>query len=115
MAQSLARIRPAVPDRIHEPTRRLPRTASKTQANINRLLGPWSATVEGKRYSSVPNNTSTARRDIYATANVSGSYAINKRLRLTLIVNNVADTYSDDKTGGWPNYSQDLYDEYGRQ
>ncbi len=72
-------------------------------------------TVEGERYSSIPNNALEGRRDIYAVANVSGSYTFNKRLKLSLIVNNVADTYPVDKTGGWPNYSDGWYDAYGRQ
>ncbi len=88
---------------------------AKTQGNVSWRLGPWSAMVEGERYSSIPNNAYTGRRDIYAVANVSGSYVFNKRLKLSLIVNNVADTYPEDKTGGWPNYSAGWYDEYGRQ
>ena len=87
----------------------------RTQADLNWRLGPWSATVQGERYGAVPNAAYSGRRDIYAVANVSGSYTYDKRLTLSLIVNNVADSYPEDRSGGWPGYTAGWYDEYGRQ
>ena len=40
---------------------------------------------------------------------------MNDKASVSVIMNNIADRYPEDSTGGWPNYSIGWYDIYGRQ
>lgn len=80
--------------------------------------GPWSATLYGIRYGSLPNADGTGRIAPYMLYNGSVGYRFDDDNSLSLIVNNLRNTHPPlDKTGegGWPYYPVGNYDPYGRQ
>ena len=78
-------------------------------------VGPWTTTLYGVRYGTIPTNDYASERDPYAVFNASIRYRVNDKASVSVIMNNIADRYPKDRTGGWPNYSIGWYDIYGRQ
>lgn len=91
---------------------------SKLNGNLSWQRGPWSATLYGIRYGSLPNADGTGRIAPYMLYNGSVGYRFDDDNSLSLIVNNLRNTHPPlDKTGegGWPYYPVGNYDPYGRQ
>ncbi|MDQ2877910.1 MAG: TonB-dependent receptor [Pseudomonadota bacterium] len=87
----------------------------RTTGTVTFKTGPVTLTGYVERYGRTANNALDGERSPYALVNLSGSVDITKRATLSLIVNNVADKYPVDKSGGWPYYTVGFYDIYGRQ
>lgn len=77
--------------------------------------GPVTLTGFVERFGKIPKNDYSGERSPYTLVNLSGTWDVTKRATLSLIVNNVADRYPSDRSGGWPYYSIGFYDIYGRQ
>ena len=87
----------------------------RLNATLIYRTGPLTLTAYAEHYGRVPANDLASERSPYTVFNLSGSVEVNKRATLSVIVNNVADRYPVDKSGGWPYYSDGFYDIYGRQ
>ncbi|MDR3447485.1 TonB-dependent receptor [Dyella sp.] len=88
---------------------------SKIDGTLSWRLNAWSATINGIRYGRIPQLDQTAYRTPYTLFNTSVGYQVNKQTSVSLIVNNIANRFPVDRTGGWPNYPSSTYDIYGRQ
>ncbi|QGZ40720.1 TonB-dependent receptor plug domain-containing protein [Pseudoduganella flava] len=86
----------------------------KLAASLNWNVGPWSTTVFATRYGKIPNAAQTAYLSPTTLVNASAVYQVNKRLSVSLIVNNVANRIKSDTSGGWPNYPVGNYSPAGR-
>lgn len=87
----------------------------RANATLTYQRGALTLTAYAERYGRVPKNDYSGERSPYTVVNLSASYDITKQASLSVIVNNVADNYPVDKSGGWPYYSIGYYDIYGRQ
>jgi len=87
----------------------------RLNATLTYQTGPVTLTAYAERYGPVPKNDYSGDRSPYTVFNLSGSWDVTKEATLSVIVNNVADRYPVDKSGGWPYYSIGFYDIYGRQ
>ena len=88
---------------------------SRGNASLSYSSGPVSLTVFGVHYGRVPRNDYFGSRSPYTTVNVSGAVDVTPSVNLALSINNVANRYPIDTSGGWPWYSNGFYDIYGRQ
>lgn len=84
-------------------------------ATLTYQTGPVTLTAYAIRYGGIPKNDYSGERSPYTLVNLSGSWDVTKKATLSLIVNNVANRYPVEKSGGWPYYSIGFYDIYGRQ
>lgn len=87
----------------------------RANASLTYHLDPISLTAYVVRFGGVPKNDYSAERSPYTLVNLSGTWDVTPKASLSVIVNNVADSYPVDKSGGWPYYSIGYYDIYGRQ
>ncbi|WP_019466081.1 TonB-dependent receptor plug domain-containing protein [Dyella japonica] len=88
---------------------------SKVSGTLSWRLDSWSATINGIRYGRIPLLDQSAYRSPYVLFNTSVGYQFNTQTSVSLIVNNIANRFPVDRTGGWPNYPSSTYDIYGRQ
>lgn len=84
-------------------------------ATLTYQTGPVTLTAYATRYGGIPKNDYSGERSAYTLVNLSGSWDVTPKATLSVIVNNVANQYPVDKSGGWPYYSIGFYDIYGRQ
>ncbi len=89
--------------------------SDRATASLTWDIGRWTATLYGVRYGAIPRNDASGSWSGYAVFNGSVRYRLTDRAAVSLIVNNIADRYPVDKSGGWPYYPVGWYDEYGRQ
>ncbi len=90
---------------------------SRINAGVTWSIGPWTTSLTGLRYGSLPKSDGSGRIAPYARYNGSVAYRFNDRASLSLIVNNLRDSRppADRDGGGWPFYPVGNYDPYGRQ
>jgi outer membrane receptor protein involved in Fe transport len=88
---------------------------SKVNASLNWSRDAWSASLYGARFGEYPKADYSGRLAPYVLFNSSVGYQFNRRTRLSVIVNNLANRMPVDRSGGWPNYPSSVYDIYGRQ
>jgi outer membrane receptor protein involved in Fe transport len=88
---------------------------SRANATLDWSRGDWTATLAGTRYGRFPTNDYQGYRGPYVLFNGSVGYQLDRRTRLSLAVNNLANRMPVDHTAGWPGYPSSVYDIYGRQ
>jgi len=87
----------------------------RATATLTYHVGPVTLTTHAERFGKIPKNDYSGERSPYTVVNLSGSWDVTPKANVSIIVNNVANRYPVDKSGGWPYYSIGFYDIYGRQ
>lgn len=87
----------------------------RANLSLTYSTGPLTLNLYGQRFGKIPKNDYSGTRAPYTTFNGSATLDVTRDVTLGLFVNNLADKYPVDKSGGWPYYSIGFYDIYGRQ
>jgi iron complex outermembrane recepter protein len=86
----------------------------KLTTTLTWSLNNWSSTVEVDRYGSIINQAQTAFLTPTAFVNLSAGYRLGNAT-ISVIVQNLFDTFKQDASLGWPYYPVGYYLPYGRE
>jgi iron complex outermembrane receptor protein len=86
----------------------------KLAVSLAWAAGDWTNTLLATRYGKLPNAAQEAYLTPTTLVNLSTVYRYNKRLTVSLIVNNLFNKVKSDTSAGWPYYPVGNYSPAGR-